>query len=113
MRTPCGSCVTCLTATNRLIAPPRSTSLLPGPAPTAAGLEKHARKYGPAQVAETAAEFGVSVAVEREKKQSTPRGPSLKTRVRQHVANGLGVELIAELEDLSPSRARRLVEEVS
>lgn len=91
-----------------------SRCLLPGPAPSAAQLERHARRFGPAQVAETAAEFGVSVAIERAtRKPRLIAGPSLKQRVAGHVKAGRSVELIAEIEDLSPSRARRLVAEVA
>lgn len=41
----------------------RGASLLLDPRPTAAGLEKHALRFGPSQVAETAAEYGLQVDV--------------------------------------------------
>lgn len=84
--------------------------LPPGPAPTAAGLERHARRFGPAQVAETAAQYGLSIAIERPRAARKGGGPSLKTRVARLVADGYSVEAIAEVEDLSPARARSLVE---
>lgn len=82
-----------------------------GPRPTKAQLEKHAARFGPDQVAETAAELGVDVEVTRAKK-ARAKGPTLKQRVAAHVAAGHSVDVIAEMEDLSPARARRLVEEV-
>lgn len=97
----------------RIVRRGRGRSLLPGPAPTAAELEKHAARFGPEQVAETAAEYGISIAITRPK--ATRRGgggPTLKQRVAGYVADGHTADVIAELEDLSPSRARRLVQEV-
>lgn len=86
--------------------------LLPGPRPTSAQLERHATRFGPEQVAETAAELGLSVTVERPRAPRKVRGPGLRERVAKLVAAGHGVEAIAEIEDLSPARARRLVEEI-
>lgn len=86
---------------------------LPGDRPTAAQLERHAKRFGPEGVAETAALYGVSIAIERPKAKRGPSGPSLKTRVKQYLAAGHSADVIAELEDLSPARARRLIEEVS
>jgi hypothetical protein len=81
---------------------------------TKAELERHARKFGPALVQETADELGVKVNVdETPTRRRRTKGPTLKERVAAHVAEGRGVELIAELENLSPSRARRIVQEVS
>lgn len=109
----CGDCPDCLAKTHRLLRLRRGPSLLPGPRPTAAQLERHAARFGPAMVAETAAELGIEVVVERERKPRKASGPSLRTRVAQLVADGYSVEAIAEIEDLSPSRARRLVGEIS
>lgn len=109
----CGNCRDNLRANAAKLRVSRGASAMPGPAPTAAGLEAHARRYGPAQVAETAAQYGLSVTVERPKAARKVSGPSLKTRVAQLVADGYSADVIAEIEDLSPSRARRLVEEVS
>jgi hypothetical protein len=109
----CGNCDSCLARTRALLRVPPRRALLPGPRPTAAGLERHARKYGPEQVAETAAEYGVSIAIERPKRERKSRGPSLRTRVKQYVAQGYGPDVIAEMENLTPGRARRLVKEVS
>lgn len=41
----------------------RGPSRLLEPRPTAAGIERHAMKFGAEQVAETAAEYGLSVAI--------------------------------------------------
>lgn len=109
----CGACPDCLESTRALLRVPPAPVLLPGPRPTAAGLEKHATRFGPEQVAETAAEYGLSVAIERAKAPRKVSGPSLRTRVATLVADGYGVEQIAEIEDLSPARARRLVEELT
>lgn len=106
----CGNCPECLARTNALLHVPR-TSLLPG-RPTVAALERHARKFGPAQVAETAAEHGLSVAVERDAPRRRTTGPTLRQRVAGYVDADYSAEVIAELEGLSPSRARRLVAEI-
>lgn len=82
------------------------------PAPTAEALERHARKFGPTLVAETAAEFGLEVDVPGAPQKKRVRRPSLKQRVAVLAAQGYGPDVIAEIEDLSPARARRLVEEV-
>lgn len=79
MRPLCGNCPRCLGTTNRLCTPRRTSR---GTAPTAAGLERHARKFGPAQVAETAAEYGVSVMVERAKPGLTPEQRKARRRRR-------------------------------
>lgn len=110
----CGgdACPDCLGRTHALLREPRGDVLLPGARPTAAGLERHALRFGPGMVAETAAQYGIAVAVERPKK-TTPRGPSLRARVAAHVEAGLGAELIAEMENLTPGRARRLIDETT
>lgn len=92
--------------------PTRRDTLLPGPRPTARQLERHAEKFGPEGVAETAAELGISVTVARPVRVAGPRRPSLKSRVKALVEAGHSAETIAEIEDLTPQRARRLVEEV-
>lgn len=109
----CGNCPTCLQRTNALLRVPARTATMPGPKPTAAALERHAQRFGPEQVAETATQYGLSVAIERPKARRKAGGPGLKARVATLVADGYGVDAIAEIEDLSPSRARRLVEEVT
>jgi hypothetical protein len=81
-------------------------------APTVASLERHAKRFGPSQVAETAAEWGLSVSLEKAPPKSSASGPPLKTRVATLLDAGHSVETIAEIEDLSPARARRLVEEI-
>ena len=109
----CGDCPTCrertaarLAATSSLHDRVKATPI------TAERLERHAKRFGPEGVAETAAELGVDVTVERPKRKAARRGPTLKERVAGHIEAGHSVELIAELENLSPSRARRLVAEV-
>jgi hypothetical protein len=80
--------------------------------PTAAALERHARRFGPDQVPETAAEYGVSVAITRAKAAPRKaRGASLPQRVAGYLRAGHDVDVIAELENLTPARAKRLVTE--
>lgn len=108
----CSECLANLRRNAHKLRVPRGRSLLLEPRPTAAGLERHARRFGPAQVPETAAQYGLTVAVERERAVRRG-GPTLRQRVAEYVRDGHSAEVIAELEDLSPGRARRLVEEVS
>lgn len=61
----CGSCAACLEATRRELdeaAPCRVLAPL-GERPTTEALEKHARRFGPEGVVETALEFGLDVDV--------------------------------------------------
>ena len=95
----------------RLCVSPRTVVV--GERPTTAGLEKHARRFGRAFVAETAAELGIAVTLAPPEPRRRTRGPSLKQRVARLLAGGHDVEAIAEVENLTPSRARRLVEELS
>jgi hypothetical protein len=80
-----------------------------GPTPTRAALEKHAARFGPDQVAETAAELGVDVEVAPRARTRRPTGPTLRQRVATLVAAGHGAAVVAEAENLSPARARELV----
>lgn len=96
-------------ARKALDAPPARR---PRPAPTASQLERHAKRFGPEGVAETAQELGVDVSVERPATRRSTRRPGLKARVSALVAQGHGVDVVAEVENLSPARARRIVEEV-
>lgn len=107
----CGGCPECLAIIEGILNAPDEPARVPTRRPTAAELERHAKRFGPEGVAEMADELGVDVTVERPRRKRS-RGPSLKQRVAGHVANGHGVDVIAELEDLSPARARRLIEEV-
>ena len=110
----CQACIENLRRNAKLLSSAPSGRRAQGPWPTAAELERHARRFGPEGVEELANELGVRIKVERPKVTRTrAKGPTLKQRVAEHLAEGRGVELIAELENLSPSRARRLVEEVS
>lgn len=77
LRPTCGSCPRCLSRTNRVCSPRRKAR---GPAPSAAALERHAARFGPAQVAETAAEFGVSVMIERARPGLTPEQRKARRR---------------------------------
>jgi hypothetical protein len=97
----------------RLVRTRRKTGLLLEPRPTAVGLERHAARFGPEQVAETAAEYGIAVAVERPVAARKVKGPTLRQRVADYVAGGHSADVIAELEDISPNRARQLVQEVT
>lgn len=108
----CGNCPDCLECTRALTRVPPRRAILPGERPTAAGLERHARKFGPEQVAETAAEYGLSVAIERPKaRPKRGGGPTLRERVAGYLKAGHGADVIAELENLSPARAKRLITE--
>ncbi len=91
---------------------PAATTRLEGAAkPTRAQLLRHAEKYGWEGVEEVALEYGISgVVAPRVKRSRSTRGPSLKKRVAGYLARGMSVEAIAEAENLSPSRARRVVE---
>lgn len=96
----------------RLVRAGGRRAVLPGTAPTAAQLERHATRFGPEQVAETAAEYGVSVAITRAKAAPRrARGLSLRQRVAGYLKAGHDMDVIAELENLTPGRARTLVNE--
>jgi hypothetical protein len=108
----CGECEACLERTRALLESAPLACLRPSAVPTAAQLERHARRFGPEGIEELAAELGVRVKVERPRVTRTrAKGPTLKERVRGYLEAGHSVDVIAELENLSPSRARRLVEE--
>jgi len=114
----CGhlDCGVCVARMRRILSVARAPRVdLPGAtAPTAAALERHARKFGRAQVAETAAEFGLTVnlgdakVMEPRAKRGKRRG-NVPKQVAELLERGTSVEGIAEALDLSPSRARRLV----
>lgn len=109
-RAICGACGPCLAITLRKLRTARPPRVMPGAAPTAARLERHAARFGPEQVAETAAEYGVSVAITRPR--AAPRrirGASLKQRVAAYLTQGHTPEVIAEMEKLSPRRTRDLI----
>lgn len=97
----------------KLRPPARKATAAIGPRPTAAGLERHAGRFGPEQVGETAAQFGLSVAISRATRKSKARGPGLKQRVKALLGRGASTDDIAEVENLSPAKARALVEELS
>lgn len=109
----CGSCPDCLDHTKRVLTPPRprQVGLTGAKPPTRAALERHGERFGWAGVAEVAAQHGISVTVPRQAGARGSRGPTLKQRVATMVADGHSADFIAEVEDLSPSRARRLVAE--
>lgn len=114
----CGypDCSTCAPRVRRFLRVPRRGRLdLPGATkPTATALERHARRFGPEQVGEVAADHGLTVnlagaaTIERRVKRGRRRG-SLPTQVAELLGRGASVDSIAETLDLSPSRARRLV----
>jgi hypothetical protein len=89
--------------------PATTTRLAGAKKPTRDALLKHAAKYGWEGVEEVALEYGISgVVAPRVKRVRSTRGPSLKKRIAGYLARGMSVEAIAEAENLSPSRARRL-----
>lgn len=114
----CGhlDCGVCVARMRRILRVPRAAHVdLPGAtAPTAAALERHAAKFGPAQVAETAVQFGLVVDLKDARpdphraKRGKRRG-NVQKQVAELLERGTSVEGIAEALDLSPSRARRLV----
>lgn len=116
----CGhlDCGVCVPRVRRFLRAPRAGRAdLPGAVvPTTTALEHHARKFGPEGVAEVAAEHGLTVdlsgatTVERRVKRGARRG-SLPRQVAELLDRGTSVDGIAEALDLSPSRARRLVNE--
>lgn len=116
----CGhlDCGVCVVRMRRFLRPPRAERVdLPGAdVPNAKALERHARKFGAEGVAEVAAECDLvvdlagAVTIERKVKRGRKRG-SLPKQVGELLARGATVESIAETLDLSPSRARRLVNE--
>lgn len=109
----CGGCPECLAIIEGILNAPAEPVRGATKRPTAAQLERHAKRFGPEGIEATAKELGVEVKVERPARKRGARGLTLKERVAQHVANGHGVDVVAELENLSPSRARRIIEEVS
>ena len=109
----CSACPTCQAVTRELLRLPAPRATGAAPRPTRAGLERHAKRYGPELVPETAAEYGITVSVERPRRKPPRRlGPTRKERVAAYVESGYSVELIAELERIAPGRARRLVAQV-
>ncbi len=90
--------------------PAPTTRLEGAKVPTRAALLKHAERYGWEGVEEVALEYGISgVVAPRVKRTRSTRGPSLKKRIAGYLARGMSEAAIAEAENLSPSRARRLV----
>lgn len=108
-----GGCVSRMAHSRFLTRLCRTAGSRAWPRPTTAQLERHARRFGPEQVAETAAEHGLVVTVERSVRASVSGGPTIRQRVARLVEEGHDVNAVAEIEDLSPARARRLVEEVT
>jgi hypothetical protein len=62
----CGECPTCLERTNSLLRAPARRASRALPPPTADELLRHAEKFGPELVNETAAEHGLDVKVKAE-----------------------------------------------
>lgn len=122
----CGSptCDECMRATLRFLTPPRSrsgVSLDGAPTPTAASLKRHLERYGDPDkvgaanaadtiraVGEVAAEFGIAIKLPRVTRARGVSRPNLKARIRSQLERGTGWNEIMEIENLSPSRARRL-----
>jgi hypothetical protein len=126
----CSICVDCIERTRAKLRPQarRETIAVPGlTTPTRASLEKHVARFAdPKKVGEenakktieavmaVANDHGITLSVKPIKsvKQISLRRPPLKDRIREHLAEGHSIDYIAEMEDLSPSRARRLVAEI-
>jgi hypothetical protein len=110
----CPNCQDNLRRNAAKVTTPRGRALLAGcPPPTVAGLERHARRFGPARVPETAAQLGLTASAEREPPVRKVGRPPLRQRDKALVDAGHGVVVIAEIDDLTPCRARRFVKEVS
>jgi hypothetical protein len=82
------------------------------PAPTAAQLLKHAAKFGPEMVNETAAQFGVKMprlAVETPKRQRRS-GPTVNAQVLELHSRGSVPAAIADTLNLSDRRVRGILD---
>lgn len=126
----CSTCSECRSRTRQALRPRARAAVVTVPGltkPTRAALEKHAasRYADPKRVGEdnakktieavlrVAAECGITVSVEKIKSTKVnSRGPSLKDRIREHLSEGHDIDFIAEMENITPSRARRLVAEM-
>ena len=111
----CGSleCIPCIDYRNRLLNPRRSRTIKSSV--TVKALQRHGKKFGWEMVGETASELGLSITIPREarpKRRQSAQRETLKQRVREYVADGKSVDHIALVEEISRSRARRLVMEV-
>lgn len=125
MTARCGNanCMRCRRRFARALRVPGGTRLAtPGEKPvTAAALEAHVARYTgdkvPAEAARStiaaalavAAEHGLTLNIAKPPRERKSRGPSLRKRVAQLVADGYDAEQVAEIEDLTPHRARDLV----
>ena len=116
----CGNCAKCTRELREIshewmrrspVAP-----VLDAPEVTRVKLLRHAARHGWDQVVETAAEHGIYLTPPPKERATSKRakGPTLKERIAEMLERkpDTKVETIAEVENLSPSRARRLVAEV-
>lgn len=101
-----------MTLTIRITTPskPERREVAGASTPTARSLKRHGERYGWEGVAEIAAEYGISLMIPKPEKDETKpkRGPSLKKRIQEYLERELSWTAIAELENLSPRRAREL-----
>lgn len=118
-RAMCSSCIDCIAIIRRVLTPRRvAAHRVPGSTPpTAQQLMRHGKRYGWEGVAETAAEYGIAVTLPEEARRKPQRarrvGPTLRQRIATMLEEGRGPDFIAEAEDLSPSRTRRLIAEIT
>lgn len=113
----------CRRATSRLLTPRRVRGVVvPGAeAPTKKSLLQHVKRYadptkvGPENAVETvrivgelAAQHGITIDLPRIELPRKERRPGLRARIASHLERGVGWDTIAEMENLSASRARRL-----
>lgn len=115
--------MSCRRATHRLLTPPRRRGVVVAgmTTPTKKELTQHLKRYanpekvGAANAAETvrivgevAAAYGIRIDLPRIDLPRKERRPGLKARIKEQLERGASWDSIAETENLSPSRARRL-----
>lgn len=117
----CGSCLDCLRITNLLSRPRKKDTgvAVPGTTkPTAKALKKHGEKFGWNGVAEVGSAYGIDIKVPKgaemvkEKKKRKVSTKEIKQRIRTYLEEERSLDYIAEIESISPSRARKLVREL-
>lgn len=109
----CGNCPACLDRTNAILSAPAPR---PKPAgPTAEQLHRHAERFGPELVKETAKELGVDLRlrkVEPKPKRQRRTGPSLREQVAELHGRGMMPAAIADVCNISDRRAAELIREL-
>lgn len=128
----CSTCTDCRERTRTILRPraqatARAVTVPGAPPVTRADLEKYLAKYANPEKFTTdqvratidavnlaAAEAGLKFRATKPKKQRAGKtGPSRAERIKDMLADGHGVDYISEMENLSPSRARRLIAELA